>query len=236
MNKASLNRIFFYTIGLLILAMGLTLNTKANLGVSPIISIPYCFSQIFHLNFGNATLVLYCIFVVIEILLHLLGGKRSSPQRKNNERFVLIIDLLQIPLSIVFTRFMNIFSAMLPDLPAGSDNTGLFLLQLAILAAAIVFTGIGASLSLSMRLVPNPGDGMVQTLADCTNQSVGTTKNCFDLFNISITICIGLFLQGHLIGIGIGTLLAVIGVGRTIAFFQHFTQDKINALSGLSHY
>ena len=114
MNKASLNRIFFYTIGLLILAMGLTLNTKANLGVSPIISIPYCFSQIFHLNFGNATLVLYCIFVVIEILLHLLGGKRSSPQRKNNERFVLIMDLLQIPLSIVFTRFMNIFSAIFP--------------------------------------------------------------------------------------------------------------------------
>lgn len=73
MNKASLNIIFFYTIGLLILAMGLTLNTKANLGVSPIISIPYCFSQIFHLNFGNATLVLYCIFVVIEILLHLLA-------------------------------------------------------------------------------------------------------------------------------------------------------------------
>ena len=114
MNKASLNIIFFYTIGLLILAMGLTLNTKANLGVSPIISIPYCFSQIFHLNFGNATLVLYCIFVVIKILLHLLGGKRSSPQRKNNERFVLIMDLLQIPLSIVFTRFLNLFTEQQP--------------------------------------------------------------------------------------------------------------------------
>ena len=36
----------FYLLGLLILALGIMLNTKANLGVSPIISVPYSISHI----------------------------------------------------------------------------------------------------------------------------------------------------------------------------------------------
>ena len=50
-------RIFFYVLSMLILAMGITLNTKTGLGVSPIISVSYSVSEIFHLNFGNVTLI-----------------------------------------------------------------------------------------------------------------------------------------------------------------------------------
>lgn len=56
MNKQISYRIFFYVLGLLILALGLTLNTKAGLGVSPIISVSYSVAQIFELNFGNTTI------------------------------------------------------------------------------------------------------------------------------------------------------------------------------------
>ena len=56
MKKQNVYRISFYILGLLILAMGLTLNTKAGLGVSPIISVSYSISTIFHLNFGDMTL------------------------------------------------------------------------------------------------------------------------------------------------------------------------------------
>ena len=49
----------FYLMGLLILAMGLTLNTKAGLGVSPIISLSYAASVIWNRNFGDMTFVLY---------------------------------------------------------------------------------------------------------------------------------------------------------------------------------
>lgn len=43
-NKKQLIRWFYYIIGILILAMGLTLNAESNLGSSPIISIPYTLS------------------------------------------------------------------------------------------------------------------------------------------------------------------------------------------------
>lgn len=234
MKKENVYRTVFYIAGLLILALGLTLNTKAGLGVSSIISVPYTFSQIFDFNFGNATLVFYCIFVFIELTLHFIR-RNSNSMNKKNFRLILFMDILQIPLSIVFTRFMNLFSNLFPNFASNSTNPEQFSIQLFILIIAILCTGIGASLSLSMRFIPNPGDGIVQTLADCVNQTVGTTKNCFDLLNISITITVGFLLAGHLTGVGIGTLIAVIGVGRTIAIFQHFTQNKINSLTDLSN-
>ena len=43
-NKKQLIRWFYYIIGMLILAMGLTLNAESSLGSSPIISIPYTLS------------------------------------------------------------------------------------------------------------------------------------------------------------------------------------------------
>ena len=43
-----------------------------------------------------------------------------------------------------------------------------------------------------MQIVPNPGDGIVQALAERFDKSVGITKNWFDCLNLSITLCISL--------------------------------------------
>ena len=92
------------------------------------------------------------------------------------------------------------------------------------LLIAVVLTGVGAAMSLNMRLIPNPGDGIVQATADTVHKSVGFTKNCFDLFNICITITVGLVCQVHLIGIGLGTVVAV---------FNHCLKRKMDELAGM---
>ena len=141
MKKTSCYRALFYVLGLLILALGLTLNTKAGLGVSPIISVSYSVSQIFSLNFGDTTLVLYCIFVLVELVLHLTHG-RAGEGTPGSRRLTLLLDVLQIPLSLC--------------------------------------------------------------------------------------------LAGQLVGVGIGTVVGVIGVGRVIALFHHLTGKRIGELSGLT--
>ena len=232
LKKQVLYRIFFYVLGLLILALGLTLNTKAGLGVSPIISVSYSVSQIFTLNFGDTTMFLYCVFVLVQLILHAIQWKQHP---ETDQRLVLLMDVLQIPLSLVFTRFLNLFGAFFPDLSAGAAGwSDRFPLRLVVLLLAILFTGVGAAMSLSMRIVPNPGDGIVQTLSDCIHRNVGFTKNCFDLCNITFTILLGLLLTGHLVGVGLGTVLAVIGVGRVIALFQNLAGRKIARLSGMA--
>ncbi len=230
MKKQFCYRILFYVTGLLILALGLTLNTKAGLGVSPIISVSYSMSQIFQLNFGNTTLFLYCVFVIVEIILHYLMRAKY-----HDYKFVLLMDVFQIPLSLIFTRFLNIFVLLIPDFFTSTSTWEQYLpLRLFILVLAIICTGIGAAMSLSMRIVPNPGDGIVQAIGDSINKNVGFTKNCFDFFNITLTIILGMIFAGNLVGIGIGTILAVIGVGRVIALFQHFVGKKLFSLSGVT--
>lgn len=150
-----------------------------------------------------------------------------------NRKLIFVMDILQIPLSIVFTRFLNVFSLVLPAFPEENMTAPVMVQRLLILLLALLCTGIGAAMSLNMRIVPNPDDGIVQAISDCIHRSVGFTKNCFDVLNVTITIVISLVCTGRLHGIGIGTVLAVILVGRTIAVFHHFTKEKLTALAGI---
>ena len=126
----------FYLLGMVLLALGLTLNTKTGLGASAIVSVPFTVSQATGWNFGNLTLVVYCLFVVAQFI---LKGKNRQ-----------WIDLLQIPLSIVFTRFMNLFAGLVPykngNLPA----------DIALLIVAILFTGVGAAMAAFNYLCKRP--------------------------------------------------------------------------------
>lgn len=207
-------RIFFYIVSLVILALGITLNTKTGLGVSPIISVSYSVSQVLHLNFGNVTLVWYTIFVIVQLII-----------RGKNRRWY---DLLQIPLSIVFTRFMNLFDAAIHW---ESDS---FIANLLLLAVAIILTGVGAAMSVNTQLVPNPGDGIVAAIADFIHKDMGFAKNMFDLLNICMTFIIGIVSGHFLLGIGVGTVFAVIGVGRAVAAFNYLCKGKMDILTGLS--
>lgn len=240
MKKQMIYRTVFYIMGLLLLALGITLNTKAGLGVSPIISVAYCTSQILNFNLGNTTLGLYTVFVVMELVLHAIRQRRQEKQtdevlghaNRVDRKLIFLMDILQIPLSIVFTRFMNLFSDLIPNLGELGNSAPEFAQKLIMLLVALILTGIGAAMSLDMRIVPNPGDGIVQAIADCIHKSVGFTKNCFDVCNVTLTITISLVCSGRLYGIGVGTILSVIGVGRVIAFFNHFAKEKMTGLAG----
>ncbi len=198
-----MKRMMIYLAGAILLATGLTLNTKAGLGVSPIISVAFSISEIFNLNFGNVTLAYYALFILIEIILH--AGNRKQQ----------VMDLLQLPFSIVFTRFLNLFGAWIPDYSESS-----VLIRSIVLLGAIVLTGIGAAMMLDTHLVPNPGDGVVKAIADKVHKTVGLTKNIVDCFCILLTITLSLLLTGRIIGIGVGTIIAMIGVGRVISAYQ----------------
>ena len=147
---------------------------------------------------------------------------------KKSLPLILGMDLLQLPLSLVFTRFMNLFSSWIP----APEQVGM---RFVVLLCGIILTGIGAAMSLNMRIVPNPGDGIVQAIADTIRKPVGFTKNCFDLCNICITITVSLMFAHKLIGVGIGTVVAVLGVGRVIALFNKMCMKKMVTLAGVEY-
>lgn len=208
-NRKYIIRWCYYIAGMLILALGLTLNAESNLGSSPIISIPYTLSFLCPVSFANLTLGIYILFVILEFI---LKGK--------DRRWT---DILQIPLSIIFTRFLNLFTQWF-DFTDSSLGV-----RLAVLAAAIICTGAGAALTVNMSLVANPGDGFVQSVAMCIHKDLGTAKNFVDITCVIIATIIGFAAAGSLVGVGLGTLIAMIGVGRVIALFNYLFQERLRS-------
>ena len=136
-------------------------------------------------------------------------------------------DLLQIPFSIVFTRFLNLFGSLLVF------QTDSFLFRLFLLLLAIICTGVGAALTINMKLVPNPGDGIVNAIAHRIKKEMGITKNFFDASCILTSIILGFVSGKPFYGIGIGTIIAMLGVGRVISIFNHFFYNSLVKISGI---
>jgi len=214
-KRAMAWRIFFYTLGMMCLACGVTMNTKTGLGVSCIISVPYSISAIWDLNFGNITLIVYTLFVAVQFIIM---------------KKVTLKVALQLPLSIVFTRFMNLFSQMIPSLE-GNVVKGLLLL-----AAAIMITGLGIILTVRTDFVPNPGDGIVNEISAAAGLSLGLTKNIFDISSVVLTCIIGILAAHHIIGVGLGTVLTMIFLGRAVAFYNWLILKPMLRLCGLNNY
>ncbi len=200
-----IKRFVIYFIGMLLLAMGIILNTKTAWGVSPIISVAYCFSTLVPIAFSNAVMLLYVLqFIAQEIL-----KKRLT-----------WIDFLQVPFAYLFTRCMNLFTALLPS----PEALGL---RIFMLVMAVLCTGFGIALMVACHLVPNPADGLVGEISRCSGKSMGLTKNIFDGASVCITLCMGLIGAGQIIGIGVGTVCAIIGTGRAVALCNYLFLAKV---------
>ena len=213
-RRKLLIRLVLYTMGMLILALGLTLNAQTHLGVAPVTSLPYTISIILDWNYGNAVFALYLIFVAAQLIL--------SPKGRR------VLILLQIPISLLFTRLMNGFDLLL-DMQIAS-----MAMDLLFLFVAILLIGIGAALTLSTKLVPNPVDGMVSALAEYFNQKVGWTKNIFDFSNAFIAFILGCIVGTPFLGVGLGTVFCVFGVGRVIALFNRYAKPWVQTQAGVS--
>lgn len=202
-----LKRVSLYMLGMILLALGIILNSKTSLGVSPIVSVAFCVAELTGASFADMTLGVYSLCFVLEEAVKGGGAKWT--------------DVLQLPFCWLMTRFMSLFSAMLPE-PGGIGW------RIVLLLFAILFTGIGIALMVSMRLIPNPTDGLVQAVSDRTGRGVGFCKNCFDALCVVITLAVGLAARGRVIGVGAGTVAAVVLTGRAVALTLRLTGGALD--------
>ena len=110
------------------------------MGVSPIIAVSFCLSKITGARFGDMTFLLYASFVIIQIMLHLIPGKRHPADRKK----AILADVLQLPLSYFFTMLLNVLSAWIPEAESMAA-------RIAVLLISVILVGTGAALSLDRR-------------------------------------------------------------------------------------
>ena len=194
MKGLNYKRIGIYLLGLLILGCGIDLNTKTQLGVSPIISVAYNIAYLTHIPIGVMTFIYYLLLVIIQWIL--LGKKFDYFQ------------FLQIPASLVTSLFIQLFDGVIPVASSFPART------------AIIITGIGASLTVGMKIVPNPADGLASVIGEKCHKGFGFGKNLFDGISIIISLIIGFVFTGGILGIGLGTVISMIFTGRVIALLE----------------
>lgn len=206
-RTAFIRRVVVYLAGVVILCLGVVLNTRTGMGTAAMSTIPYSIQLIEGISLGTASFTIYCIFVVLQLVM---------------VRYFDVKILLQIPVSLLFGVLTDVFDIWVLPIHATGMVDGLVML-----ACAIALTGLGVTLVVSARLVPVATDGMVQTLAEKLGWEFGKAKYLFDGTCAAITITYSLVRVGHVVGIGLGTVAAVLLTGEVCILWGRLLRQSV---------
>lgn len=200
-NRAG--RYTFFCMGLFVMAFGVAFSIKAQLGTSPISSVPYVISLFAPLTVGNITILMHCVFIAMQIL---ILRKRYQP-----------IQLMQLPVAVIF-GYMTDFALWVTD----GISVQAYWQHWLICVIGIVLVAFGVSMEVTANAVTLAGEGVVLAVCKVLPVKFGNMKVFFDV-SLVATACIlsGVFLH-RLEGVREGTVAAAVLVGLLAKQFNRF--------------
>lgn len=204
-------RILIYLLGIVLVSIGIVLCKKSNLGISPISSVPYVLEYIVPISFGALTMLFHLVNIVAQMALV--------------KKVWDIKLLLQIPLAVVFGQTINFFQKCIS---IDNGNAGM---QWLALGMSVLFTAVGMVCMLDMKLVTNPPDGVVKEISEKYSLKFGNVKIMYDVTMVIISVLLGIICCKKIMGIGIGTLVSAIFIGKCVSLINHV----IKQVSGMKN-
>ena len=193
-----MKRVLLYILGLNLIAVAVVLNIRYGLGVAAFSSVMYSISEIYQISLGTASILCYLIFVLLQCLF---------------SRKVTLPYLLEIPLSFLFGWLTDLYDLVIPAIP------GPLPLQLILFGGTMFLTAMGVFLCVKTNLVLTPTDGIVQTMSQVFHlPSLGEER--FDLSLVAISAVLCLANHTPFYGIGVGTVLSAVCLGRIIRLYE----------------
>lgn len=195
-------RIVLMLVGIAVMALGIDVIVRANLGNSPISATPNVLSIGFpSVSFGTFMLGWQCFLVLVQVVIL--------------RRDFRLVDLWQIPISVFFGVCIDGFMALIGQAGPGSYGASWLWLVVgvAVLALGVVMTVVSGT-------VMNCGEAVVQAVVRKTGIRFGTGKVLFDLA-CALLACICAFLfVGHLVGVREGTLACAACTGLLVNWYM----------------
>ena len=201
-----IKRLVIYLIGLFILSIGLALFLQAGLGLPVNSSVAYVLSRIFSVRYSICVAMVNVALVFIQIA---VLQKKFRP-----------IQLLQIPLSVLFGFFVDLTCRLTENIrPSG------YIADLAVMVLGITFLGLGLSLYVQMDLIPLPLEGLALAVTEKLERyPLFTVKRALDISFFLISLSLSLIFLHHLEGVREGTAVAALFAGKLMGFFhQHIS-------------
>ena len=206
-----LKRYLIFLVGLFVNSLGVSLITKANLGTSPISSIPYVLSLNFPFTLGNFTIFFSIFLIVLQLII----------LRKNFK----LEHILQIPASIIFGYFIDLTMILFSWV-----NPEAYIMKIVYLLIGCLILGVGVYMEVLADVVMLPGESFVRAIVLTWKTNFGTTKICFDVSMSVIAAVLSFVFAGRLAGVREGTVIAALLVGfiaRLIGKKLVFLKDMI---------
>lgn len=219
-NKKIATKLIFYFLGLVIMTLGVAVSVKSNLGVTPISSIPYTMTVVTGMDLGIATMIFSVVVVLLQILM----------LRKNYKP----INLLQIPIGILFGMFLTFGGKLMNCFP----NTNDFILQFFIMLISTVLVALGVFLYVPTGFVPLAPEGFLLAASKITKLKFSTVKVISDVAMVVISLVTCLLTIHSLGSVGIGTIFAAVLVGNEVKLLTKWfgkSRDKILGLNNESN-
>lgn len=212
MSKQELTRRYlFFIAGLYVNSLGISLITKAELGTSPISSIPYTLSIGFPLSLGMFTLFYSLLLIVIQLV---ILGRRFPRQF-----------WLQLPVSLGFSLFIDLSMVSLWFLSPES-----YPVKLICLLVGCLVLGVGVFMEMAASVVMLPGECTIKAISSTWNKDFGKTKVAVDLTMALSAAVLGFFLYGALTGVREGTLISALLVGFIARWINQHLGSRAQAL------
>lgn len=191
-------RVLLMLAGIAVMALGIDVIVKANLGNSPISATPNVLSLAFPaVSFGTFMLGWQCFLVLVQVAIL--------------RRDFRLVDLLQIPISVFFGVCIDLFMAWLGDAaPATYLASWLWVaVGMAVLALGVVMTVVSGT-------VMNCGEAVVQAVVRKTGARFGTVKVGFDLSCAALAIICSFAFMEQLAGVREGTIVCAACTGLIV--------------------
>ena len=194
-------RVLFYVLGLFVMALGVAIAANSNLGISPVNSLPYVVSEVFHRDPGTCVTLVFCSYILMQIILL--------------RREFKWINLLQIVFSTIFGCFVNFTKALVGDF-AIPTYAG----QLLMLAVSIVFIAVGVVLYIEVEMVPMPMEGLSLAITDKTGVAFHNMKIVIDCVVVLTGAALSFLCLRELVYIREGTIITAIVTGKVMAMVK----------------
>lgn len=201
-----IRRVAVFLTGVFLIAIGVAVSVRADLGTAPIASLPTVLSFATPLSVGTYVMSLNLLFVGLQALI----------LRKNFQLF----QLIQIPLTIAFGLFVDLCMY----LTAWIDPSR-YLEQWFWTLVSVLFLALGVYVEAQPRLTYLPANGIVFVLFTVLqNIRYGTIKIIVDSILVVVAAMTSWVLLDGLFGVREGTVFAALVVGIIIRWISHIHQ------------
>lgn len=189
-------RMAMYLAGVVILALGMVVQTESGLGVASLTCFAQVIADILGTSLGSMITATYCSYIVAQALIL---------RRQFQPRI-----LLEVFFSAVIGIFTDFFMAVMPIHPEGLPA------QVATMVFSLVLISFGVSLVVNMGVVPNAPDGLVQVISEKLRRRFGDVKVVFDTSHVVVALVLSWTVLHTIDAFGVTTVIAALFLGKFI--------------------